>query len=676
MKVTPLLIGAVSLVLVGTVVLLEWSSMTSPGRLHPSHAEVAELRGSRGCAACHGKDGQSMADACNVCHTEVAAQIGASRGLHGSLDPVTGRACVSCHSEHTEGKIRLVSELSFEGAGVVPSASYDHRFVPGYGLNGAHGTIQCEQCHTNAHAKTLAKGQKRYLGLTQECTTCHVDAHKGEFGTDCVSCHGQVHDFKKAATFEHTVAFALEGGHAGLKCERCHEKTGPHGVGSLLKASQPVRACVACHEDVHKGALGPDCASCHGTMLPFNQAAEYKHTPLFPLVGGHAGQACKSCHEAEGPRSVASLQAKPLPARECAECHTSPHTPALITLAATTFGTTPKASCTGCHSTEENTFLGSTARMTPALHAATGFALDVPHTKVACVDCHAEFGHREALAAGPDLPARFARYYPGRRAEDCAACHKDPHQGQFSAGVTHGRCIECHQATHFEPSAYDLARHEKSSFPLTGSHRAVGCAMCHKEEEGMRRFVPTTTVCADCHTDVHNGSFDAPGRPKVVDGKEGCVRCHTTGRFGEVAWNGAAHGLWTGYELKGAHAGAACTDCHARNARPDERGRTLAVAPKDCASCHTDAHAGQFRRKGVTDCARCHTEVKTFKETVFDHNRDSSFKLDETHIGVDCASCHKTYQDSTGARLVRYRPLGTQCQDCHDAGMLRAKERK
>ncbi len=63
----------------------------------------------------------------------------------------------------------------------------------------------------------------------------------------------------------------------------------------------------------------------------------------------------------------------------------------------------------------------------------------------------------------------------------------------------------------------------------------------------------------------------------------------------------------------------------------------------------------------------------TFKKTTFDHNRDSAFKLDETHIGVDCAACHKPVQDERGAAIVRYRPLGTQCQDCHDAGMLRSR---
>ena len=41
--------------------------------------------------------------------------------------------------------------------------------------------------------------------------------------------------------------------------------------------------------------------------------------------------------------------------------------------------------------------------------------------------------------------------------------------------------------------------------------------------------------------------------------------------------------------------------------------------------------------------------------------------LDEVHVALDCAKCHKSYETAAGP-LVRYRPLGTTCGDCHTLG--------
>jgi hypothetical protein len=76
----------------------------------------------------------------------------------------------------------------------------------------------------------------------------------------------------------------------------------------------------------------------------------------------------------------------------------------------------------------------------------------------------------------------------------------------------------------------------------------------------------------------------------------------------------------------------------------------------------------------VTDCARCHLDSGKFTLTTFDHQRDSQFKLDEQHIKLACAACHKPVPVSAELSVVRYRPLGTRCQDCHDARMLRGRE--
>lgn len=677
MKSVHFLIGVMSLAIVLTIVAWEWNHLTSPGPLHPSHDAVAALQGSAGCAACHGQSGAPMSGACIACHQEIQQQMNAGRGLHASMPRNAVLACGECHREHTGASIALVSDQSFIASGIANPDTYDHKHVPGFELAGRHVEITCTSCHAQAHAPSLKDGQLRFLGLKQACASCHEDPHKDAFGNDCVSCHGQVHAFKDAPDFSHTSSFKLEGGHSGLGCEKCHEPSGPTSVGVLHGHATDitVRDCISCHKDPHEGSLGTDCSSCHGTSEPFDHAAEFEHTEAFPLVGGHAALACKDCHEKAGPRSVASLTTSPLPARTCVDCHPSPHQPSTLKNFATLIGSTEPESCVQCHDPKHESFLGQLAMMTPELHKATGFALAPPHDKALCVDCHAQFGQRAALAAGPDLQTRFAALFPGRTPDECVACHQDPHRGQFADGPTKGQCIACHANTHFAPSEFDATHHNQCRFTLTGAHEAVACVLCHKPDAtGFVRFVPTPTECDQCHRDVHDGRFDKAGRPVMANRPAGCARCHSTASFAEIEWSAKDHGLWTGYELHGEHATATCVECHGRRSRPDARGRTLGQAPTTCNACHTDPHAGQFARNAINDCARCHTDAGTFKQTTFDHQRDSSFKLDETHAKVACTSCHRPVEISRGISVIRYRPLGNRCQDCHDPGIFGGKE--
>ncbi len=681
MKALRWALGAVSLLGVASVVVWEWGHARSPGPLHPTHLAIASLQGQgssserTGCAACHGASPADMPGACAACHQDVDRQIATGKGLHGSLGRESARECASCHREHSGSSVELVSQRSFEAANVPDPSKYAHQHAEAFALEGAHARLACERCHANAYAAQLQKGQKRFLGLSQACATCHEDSHKGSFGGDCASCHGQAHDFKEAPGFTHTTAFALEGVHARVACERCHAASGATSVLASLSSHPQARACAACHEDAHQGTLGTDCASCHGTGEPFDRAANFRHTPAFPLTGSHAAVACKSCHEKSGERSVASLQRTPLPARACADCHTSPHAPATLAAFARELGAASgRISCIGCHEPAHKTFRSPDALMTADLHRATGFALSSPHERAACADCHA----RPAMASADEADTRqvvFARAFPGRSADSCASCHQDAHHGQFDAGITEGRCAECHAGAHFKPSTFDAKHHAVSAFPLTGAHMAVGCDRCHaRTPEGMR-FVPTPSECVSCHTDVHQGAFDRAGKPALVDGRAGCARCHSTSSFDTISWGGADHALWTGYPLKGAHAVARCTDCHARRDRPDASGRTLATAPTRCDACHADPHAGQFARAGATDCARCHSETQSFSRTTFDHQRDSRFALDAQHASLECAACHRAVNVAPGQSVVRFRPLGTSCQDCHDPKALSGGQR-
>lgn len=602
-----------------------------------------------------------MAAACLACHGEIAEQRRAGTGVHGSA-AAAGR-CADCHGEHHGASPVLFGPRAFERLGVEEPDAYDHRHVPGFPLTGVHEGLACSACHEHAGAAVLAPGEHRFLGAPAACRECHDDPHDGTMGTDCAGCHGQSQPFDRVARFEHDPRFALEGAHAGHACRVCHEPGGPRAVARLLddgaspSASSPasprspdapsppgspgaVRRCADCHADPHRRAFteGRDCTGCHaaahGTFAAAAEsltAAEHASSG-FPLVPPHDDVGCASCHGAGAGYAERHPGRDP---QDCARCHGDPH--------AGQFDHRPQGGrCTSCH---------ERARFVPGLfglqeHAGTALPLDGAHRELDCAACHRE----------EDGVRRFA----GTPAA-CASCHGDPHGGQFDGRPHGGRCSACHGTAHFVPSRFDLARHRHARFPLTGAHRAVACAACHEpRQDGTRHFIGTPRDCASCHDDPHAGRFDAPGRPATVEGRRGCARCHDTGGFAAVTWDAGDHARWTGHRLAGAHARADCTACHDATAPGPGPG----PAPRDCASCHEDVHLGQFRRDGATDCARCHDPAAGWNDLVFDHQRDSRFPLDRAHRRLSCSACHRPWPAGEGG-VVRYRPLGRECRDCH-----------
>jgi hypothetical protein len=49
---------------------------------------------------------------------------------------------------------------------------------------------------------------------------------------------------------------------------------------------------------------------------------------------------------------------------------------------------------------------------------------------------------------------------------------------------------------------------------------------------------------------------------------------------------------------------------------------------------------------------------------VFNHDVQSSFPLTGAHKGAPCRSCHKE-ERSGGQTIVRFKPLPSQCESCH-----------
>jgi hypothetical protein len=150
---------------------------------------------------------------------------------------------------------------------------------------------------------------------------------------------------------------------------------------------------------------------------------------------------------------------------------------------------------------------------------------------------------------------------------------------------------------------------------------------------------------------------------------QGCAACHDQESWRVPAFDHAR----TGFVLENRHATAACAACH-KNASPAD----FSGLVTSCAACHEDIHRGQFSDRKTADgkhvaCDRCHVTRDWLAEK-FDHEKDSRFPLRGGHERTPCLKCHIA-GETNDPRLVQYKPLPTDCKDCH-AGTLSEKNPK
>lgn len=646
---------------------------TAPGPISAVHEREPELVGLWSCQHCHGGWFGGMASSCLECHPRIAQQLAKGNGLHGSLDSERSKLCGACHSEHHGKDFVLVNRLSFAMAGVPESQKFDHRQI-GFEMSGRHLELACKQCHPQAETELLPKGGTRYLGLVQDCASCHEDAHQGAMQIGCVKCHGQV-EFKRLESKDHAKHLALTGGHAGVDCRKCHAPGTAHALEALGQGQQPrVRQCADCHESPHgqpflasaaRLAGQPVAATCVACHRPEHESFHDERLQLsaeqhagsgFLLDDPHDEVDCAKCHD---PKRKDFQQRYPGRGQDdCNSCHEDVHR---AEFAGKRFA---ERGCIDCHARTQ--FLPH--EFTAEKHARTKFALEGVHAQVDCHQCHPK------LADG--IPARF-----GGAETRCERCHADAHDGCFDR---HGRelrankqgtCAHCHRPTKFGellPGGFDHLRW--TGFAVTGAHEQAGCESCHAREvapdDRGRTFGKVTARfgkvagCVTCHLDPHEGAFDRPALPTRVEGRTDCARCHVDTSFRGFP-GGFDHGRWTRFPLQGAHGRLDCARCHARLAEPDPNGRTWRRARGTlCADCHEEPHAGQFAVDGKTDCRPCHQGSEKFRDEVFRHDVHSRFLLGEQHERLECGACHKPFREGN-RDVIRYRPLPSRCIDCH-----------
>jgi thioredoxin reductase/Pyruvate/2-oxoacid:ferredoxin oxidoreductase delta subunit len=334
----------------------------------------------------------------------------------------------------------------------------------------------------------------------------------GPLAIACDQCHSTAGwEVGRDIPFRHeSTGFRLEGMHAVAACAECHKQP---------VFSHVATACQDCHRDGHRGELGLACSSCHETRRwdVRSELFQGHSKTLFPLFAAHARVDCEACHGGQPPEQFAATPT------DCFACHEADFRAATVP-SHTGFTT----DCRQCHSGLAD---GWTA---PGFQHTASFPLAGAHVGLSCADCH---------RSGTQATA------------DCASCHLDDYQRTRDPNHAASRfpttCQLCHSTSGWEPAAFD---HAVGRFPLTGAHRSVDCASCHRGT-----YTGTPRDCVSCHREDYDSTDDPNHRSAGFPTT--CQNCHSTN-----GWDGADfdHDGQFFPIYSGAHRGrwASCSTCH------------------------------------------------------------------------------------------------------------------
>ncbi len=475
-----------------------------------------------------------------------------------------------------------------------------------------------------------------FIEGSNNCLKCHQEGEQ-VVGNHCLACHTELES-------------------------RISRNAGYHG-----RLDQVSNRCGKCH---------PDHAGRAFKLIKWEGGKEnFDHEQTgFSLKGEHAKVSCDGCHDTRliKDSSVNELIRKN-PKKEtylglsttCNTCHFDEHR-----------GQVSKE-CSTCHN--------ETAWTKAPLfdHRKTDFPLTGKHRSVSCEKCHEAVADTNTAFRLFPSPVRASSFMKlnGIAHGTCEDCHKDVHEGKFGK-----RCESCHSTENWEKVQNKVSKgrefHEKTRFPLRGAHGRVECTSCHGPFPGQPAKFKGLKFekCTDCHIDAHLGQMTLTAKGLA------CDNCHTVDQFKPSTFDLAAHAR-TRYPLEGAHQKVPCAKCHtqktelAKRIPQDLRAKLRKRGRKDqfsliqfkyssslaaCETCHADPHKGEFSRNGVTkSCASCH-QVTSFKEIIFDHNRDCKFPLTGKHAQVACDRCHPRGNVREGRPMARYRELPMECEGCHE----------
>jgi len=230
---------------------------------------------------------------CKICHVDrKSKRIDKNRKPRNCyschrLDDVhqqaNGKACEQCHNNQSWQE-----------------SEFDHNNKTEFPLLGAHRKVQCQACHLDDIADKK---------INTDCYSCHRtdDSHNKQQGKICSDCHNET-SWVSNVRFDHDLSdFPLVGQHAAIGCESCHLSSEFKNVKS---------GCNDCHQsaDIHKAALGENCAKCHNPNDWLIWQFDHSKTE-FDITGAHKDLHCHQCHKKPQRNNGSTSQ--------CIDCHRS-----------------------------------------------------------------------------------------------------------------------------------------------------------------------------------------------------------------------------------------------------------------------------------------------------------------------------------------------------------------
>jgi hypothetical protein len=181
------------------------------------------------------------------------------------------QACAACHEDVHRGQFAQGPQRDGGAecqrchlATAFSDLRFDHDRDSRFPLTGKHASTACAGCHPGQRPAGGGPPMVRYRPLATTCGACHADPHRGQFSQaadpgarGCEHCH-QTASFQQTL-FRHDdrkfTSFALEGKHAQVACQRCHQPVRLPG-GAVATRYRPLpRECEGCHTDYHGGAF-------------------------------------------------------------------------------------------------------------------------------------------------------------------------------------------------------------------------------------------------------------------------------------------------------------------------------------------------------------------------------------------------------------------------------------
>jgi len=506
----------------------------SPGDLSNTHAE---MEGILNCTKCHVLGGKVSNEKCLDCHQELKTRIYQKKGYHVS-DEVNNKDCATCHSDHHGRNFKLIR---------FNEDDFKHQLA-GYELTGQHNRIDCRDCHKPdlIQNEDLKKNKTTFLGLEQDCLSCHEDFHQKTLSQNCASCH-TTDAFSPPSIFNHNMSnFTLLGQHQNVACIECHRMEIRNGKDFQRFVDIEYQNCTACHTDVHNNKFGKNCSECH-SEVSFNfvrSSKIFNHKMTgFELQGKHRYVDCKQCHK--------TSFTNPIPHNRCASCHQDYHKREFA-------GIQQSPDCDECHTVKG--FSGSS--YTIEKHNENQFPLEGAHLATPCSACH----------------KREVRWSFRGIGERCVDCHEDVHNGYIDEKYYPDQsCEQCHAVTHWQENRFN---HSLTKFELLGAHAKQECMACHGVDDKNNgnkydNFQYLSMVCVGCHNDVHLQQFERGG---VTD----CMECHGFESWGSIDFN---HNK-AAFKLDGKHVDVDCAACHKEIEAQGEIFVLYKISNFECIDCH------------------------------------------------------------------------------------------